>query len=328
MTVGEWLVSVGVRQLVTMPGVPTVPGTPPPLPAPDEACARLLATAAGALDHGPGAIWDGEVLTLLTAPPTRPGPPRPLGPGVAALGGAQSAPPTQAKLISAPAALVTALAAARARGTSEIRLRLGFPLDSPGPAPAPTPAPSTAPAPAETAETVAETGPGAGAASEVVGALLPRDDAPLNPARATADVAEVLPANGIILADPGAAGLWVEHTGPASGAQVRVTAVGGGVAVAGALLAWRRGQVGVAVVEQPPTGTTATLLRLASELDADLVVEVWGQRGGLRSAADHRERLASALGAGGVRVIEVPVDFTATKVLVDAIGDAPAGPGH
>ncbi|SQD98486.1 conserved hypothetical protein [Parafrankia sp. Ea1.12] len=82
--------------------------------------------------------------------------------------------------------------------------------------------------------------------------------------------------------------------------------------------------MGVAVVEQPPTGTAATLLELASDLDASLVVEVWGRRGGLRSAADHRERLAAALGAGGVRVIEVPVDFTATKLLIDAVGDAAA----
>lgn len=308
MTVGEWLVSVGVRHLVTMPDGPspgaalTGPGSPHQIAAPDEACARLLATAAAALDHGPGATWDGEVLTLLSAP-------------AVASPGAPAAAPTRVDPIPSPAALVAALEAARARGTAEIRLRLDFPLDFPVPVSAATPAP---------AATARESGTAAGAASEVVGSLLARDDAPLNPARAAADVAETLPANGIVLAEPGAAGLWVDHTVPTVGGEARVAPAGGGVAVAGALLAWRQGRVGVAVVEQPPTGTAATLLELASDLDASLVVEVWGRRGGLRSAADHRERLAAALGARGVRVIEVPVDFTATKLLIDAVGDTAA----
>ena len=168
--------------------------------------------------------------------------------------------------------------------------------------------------------------PLADALADILGPLYEQDGSPLNPARAAADVAAVLPDHGVVLAEPGPAALWVARAMPAPAAgTVRVAPAGDqGVAIAGALLAGLRGELGVAVVDTPPAGTATTLLALASSLDVGLVVTVWGRRGGLRSAADHRERLATALRAPGVSVIEVPVDQGHTKLLTDLAGDVVA----
>jgi thiamine pyrophosphate-dependent acetolactate synthase large subunit-like protein len=154
------------------------------------------------------------------------------------------------------------------------------------------------------------------------------DAAPLNPARAAADTAEALPDNAAVFAEPGLPGLWLARSLPTTRlGSARVPSAGrSGFAVAGALIAGLRGELGIAVVDAPPTGPSATLLDLATKLDVNLVVAVWGPRGGIRSAADHRARLAKALATPGVHVVEVPVDFTPTERLVAAAGGVAAWP--
>jgi Thiamine pyrophosphate enzyme, central domain len=152
--------------------------------------------------------------------------------------------------------------------------------------------------------------------------------APLNPARAAADIAEVLPENGAVYVEPGPAALWVARTLPTTRlGSARVPSAGRpGMAVAGALLAGLRGEIGVAVLDAPPTGPAATLLELATRLEINLVVEVWGGRGGMRSAENHRERLRRALASTGVQVVEVPVDLGHTASLIEVAGRVVAWP--
>ncbi|WP_035948582.1 hypothetical protein [Parafrankia sp. EUN1f] len=323
MTFGELLISVGTGHLVALPGsraartLAAGSTSPRLVPAPDEICARLIALAAAELDQGPGACWDGAVLTLLfpTDAPRDPAVPGPGGP---------------VEEVATPAELLRAVSAARSAGTHEIRLRPTFPLDTPLPDAVPLqdttfPAPVThvTATPGVTADNAdnAADNPISRRLAEIVGTLAAQDEAPLTPARAAADLAETLPTSGFVVAEAGPAGLWIEHAMRPAHGRVRVLRAGGPVALAGALLAGLHGDIGVAVVEDPPVGPAATLLHLASALDVDLVVEVWGQRGGLRRAADHRQRLRAALRGHGVRVIEVPVDFTSTKLLVDALTD-------
>ncbi|WP_241840280.1 hypothetical protein [Frankia sp. CcI49] len=320
MTFGELLVSVGTGHLITLPGsraartLAAGSASPRLVPAPDEICARLIALAAAELDHGPGACWDGAVLTLLfpTDAPRDPAVPGPRGP---------------VEEVATPAELLRAVSAARSAGTHEIRLRPTFRLDTPLPDAVPlpdtmfpTPGTHVTATPGVTADNAADN-PISRRLAGIVGTLAAQDEAPLNPARAAADLAETLPTSGFVVAEAGPAGLWIEHAMRPAHGRVRVLRAGGPVALAGALLAGLHGDIGVAVVEDPPVGPAATLLHLASALDVDLVVEVWGQRGGLRRAADHRQRLRAALRGHGVRVIEVPVDFTSTKLLVDALTD-------
>ncbi|MCK9904534.1 hypothetical protein CC117_18375 [Parafrankia colletiae] len=325
MTLGELLASAGVSHLVTvfgtrLPRAAMGSAGVQLVPAPDETCARLLATASAELGHGIGACWDGAVLTLLS------------GVAAQASGTGPQAPP------ATPGDVLRAAEAIRRAGAGEVRLRPDFALDVPLP-------PGEPHRPARSFSLTDSSAPAAPASPEdpfspedplsrfgrepraLIGQLAGRDDAPLTPARAAADLAGALPPDGIVVAEPGPVGLWVSQVmGPAAG-KVRVLRGGGEVALAGALLACRQGRPGVAVVGSPPVGPAATVLHLASALDVGLVVEVWGHRGGLRSGADHRERLAAALRGPGVRVIEVPVDFTSTKLLVDALAERHSAPG-
>ncbi|MCK9926345.1 thiamine pyrophosphate-binding protein [Frankia sp. Mgl5] len=165
----------------------------------------------------------------------------------------------------------------------------------------------------------------------VVQPLYGREDAPLNPARAAADVAAVLPGEAAVWTEPGRAAMWLARALPTTRlGSARVPAAGSaGVAVAGALGAvLRTGGVGVAVVDTPPRdGAVAALVEWASRLAGTLVVEVWGDGGAPRSAAQHRDHLAAALARPGVHVIEVPVDFAPTAALVDVCGPLVAWPG-
>ncbi|WP_261567329.1 thiamine pyrophosphate-binding protein [Frankia gtarii] len=161
--------------------------------------------------------------------------------------------------------------------------------------------------------------------------LYPLENAPLNPARAAADIAAVLPENASVWVEPGPAGMWLARALPTTRfGSARVPAAGtAGVAVAGALsAALRPGGVGVAVLDEPPrSGAVATLLEWASSAPGTVVVEVWGGRGGLRCAQEHRERLAAVLARPGVSVLEVPVDYSATTALLEAAGPVVAWRG-
>ena len=110
------------------------------------------------------------------------------------------------------------------------------------------------------------------------------DGVPRNPARAARDLAAALPPGGLVVADPGPAGLWVARTFPTTelGSVYVPSRRGPGQAVERALEAARAGRPTVLVTLDPPNDL---------DDDVDLVVAVWDT-----------------------------VDFSSTKVLVDVAG--------
>jgi hypothetical protein len=78
---------------------------------------------------------------------------------------------------------------------------------------------------------------------------------------------------------------------------------------------------------EPLHHTTLALLELASDLGAALVVDVWSAGGPVRRVSDHREQLKAASGEPGVSIIDVPVDVSLTRTLVDAAGPVVAWGG-
>ncbi|MBX6389430.1 MAG: thiamine pyrophosphate-binding protein [Frankia sp.] len=116
MTVGDWLGSHAVRFVVETPTAGP-PGRPlpglRPVPAPDLECALALAEAEGTMGSGLAALWDGEVLTLLSRR-------------------VDAGEPVTAR---SPAQLAAAFERARAAGAGALAVRLDFDLDS-GPEPA------------------------------------------------------------------------------------------------------------------------------------------------------------------------------------------------
>ncbi len=155
------------------------------------------------------------------------------------------------------------------------------------------------------------------------------DRVPLHPARAVGDLRAALPPRGVITADPGLAGLWVARTFPTTepGTVVVPAVATPGLATALALVASRRGFAAVAVTTEPLHHATLTLLELATELGAALVVDVWSEGGPVRVAADHLEHLEAATREPGVSILDVPVDASLTRALVDAAGPVVAWGG-
>ncbi len=147
------------------------------------------------------------------------------------------------------------------------------------------------------------------------------EGAPLNPARAAADVAGVLGADGIVCAEPGPAGWWIGRTVPTTrlGSVAIPAAAHAGAAVARAFLIASGGGSALAVVDSLGPAAAA-LIERAREQGLSFVVEIWGAAGSLADAADHRERAAAALAAPGVTVLEVPIDYAPTAALIDAAG--------
>ena len=154
------------------------------------------------------------------------------------------------------------------------------------------------------------------------------EDVPLAPARAAADLAASLPAGGLVLADPGPAGLWVARAFPTSqpGSVIVPAAFVRGFAVAGAVVAALAGRPAVAVTTDPVDETSDALLALARRWDLALVVEVWGGDGPLDVATDHGVHLAEAMASPGVDRLDVPVAFADTAILVEVAGDVIAWP--
>jgi Thiamine pyrophosphate enzyme, central domain len=155
------------------------------------------------------------------------------------------------------------------------------------------------------------------------------DRVPLHPARAVADLRATLTAGGVITADPGLAGLWVARTFPTTepGTVVVPATATPGVATALALVAALRGLPAIAATTEPLDHTTLTLLELATDLGAALVVDVWSAGGPVRRAGDHLEQLRTAAREPGVSIIDVPVDLSLTRKLVDAAGSVVAWGG-
>ncbi len=148
------------------------------------------------------------------------------------------------------------------------------------------------------------------------------EGAPLNPARAASDVAGVLGADGIVCAEPGLAGWWIGRTVPTTRlGSVAIPAVGrAGAAVARAFLIASAGGTALAVVDEELSPAAQVLVERAREQGLAFVVEIWGSRGSLADAEDHRTQAADALGAPGVTILEVPIDYSPTATLVDAAG--------
>ena len=152
---------------------------------------------------------------------------------------------------------------------------------------------------------------------------------PLHPARAVADARSVLPSGGIVTAEPGIAGVWVARTFPTTepGTVVVPAMARRGIGAALALTAALRGVQAIAVTTEPIDPTTLGVLKLATELGAALVVEVWGSGGPVRRADDHVAQLEAAVSEPGVTIVDVPVDLSLTRKLVEAAGPVVAWGG-
>ena len=152
---------------------------------------------------------------------------------------------------------------------------------------------------------------------------------PLHPARAVADVRSVLPSGGIVTAEPGIAGVWAARTFPTTepGTVVVPATARRGIAAALALTAALRGVQAIAVTTEPIDPTTLAVLKLATELGAALVVDVWGSSGPVRRAEDHVAQLDAAVSEPGVTIVDLPVDLSLTRKLVDAAGPVVAWGG-
>jgi hypothetical protein len=145
---------------------------------------------------------------------------------------------------------------------------------------------------------------------------------PLHPARAVANVRSVLPSGGVVTAEPGIAGVWVARAFPTTepGTVVVPATARHGIAAALALTAVLHGVPAIAVTMEPIDPTTLGVLKLATELNAALVVDVWGTGGALRRAEDHVAQLGAAVTEAGVTIVDVPVDASLTRKLVAAAG--------
>jgi hypothetical protein len=164
------------------------------------------------------------------------------------------------------------------------------------------------------------------------GALQPlyaSEAVPLSPARAVADLGAARPDGAVVLADPGPAGLWVARALPTTevGSVIVPALDVRGFALAGAMAAALTERRAIAVVADPVDDATAALLALAEHWGVDVTVEVWGADAKLPSADARVARLTEALGRPGLAVHAIPVDFSATEVLVDVAGAVVAWPG-
>jgi thiamine pyrophosphate-dependent acetolactate synthase large subunit-like protein len=155
------------------------------------------------------------------------------------------------------------------------------------------------------------------------------DRVPLHPARAVADVRAASPAGGVVVADPGIAGLWVARTFPTTepGSVVVPAIATPGIAAALGLVAALRGIPTIAVTTEPLDPTTLGVLELATELGTALAIDVWGASGPDRRAEEHLEQLRAAVSEPGVTIVDVPVDTSLTRKLVDAAGAVVAWSG-
>lgn len=165
--------------------------------------------------------------------------------------------------------------------------------------------------------------------TELAAALAPlyqSDAIPLTPARAAAGLAAARPAGGLVVADPGPAGLWVARAFPTTepGSVVVPAVFVRGFAAAAAAVAGLDRRPVVAVVTDPPDDSTLELLALADHWGVALSLEVWGADVPLPSAAAHADRLAGSFGEPGVKVLPVPVDFAHTRTLVEVAGEVVA----
>jgi len=145
------------------------------------------------------------------------------------------------------------------------------------------------------------------------------DTTPLNPARAAADLAALLPDNGLVAADVGRVGFWLGRTFPTStlGSMQLPVRPTTGFAVTQALMARRTGRFGIAVLDAIDEVSQSVIDRAK-----DLLIEVWSADGPQTSPDQRKQAILDAHGAGGVHVLQLGVRFAAIDALV-AVGGAP-----
>lgn len=162
----------------------------------------------------------------------------------------------------------------------------------------------------------------------VVSPLYTADRVPLSAGRAVADIKAALPAGGGVFADPGLAGFWIARAFPTSElGTVTVPAVKEpGYAAWAAFQASRSGRAAVAVTTSPHDIETDDAVAYAVTAGVPFVLAVWGA-GNLTVADEHRAHLAEAFAAPRVRIVEVPVDWSDTDLLVDFAGPITAWGG-
>jgi len=167
----------------------------------------------------------------------------------------------------------------------------------------------------------------------VITEMYESETVPLTPPRAALHLAGMLPEQGTLIADPGAAGFWLARSFPTSfpGNLCIPAKFTPGFAAAAALVCSLEGRPYFAVSDQIGgieglDDTTAELLELAEELQQPVALQLWGLEGQLASSAAHIELLAAQLATEHVRIDEVPVDVDATEDLERMAGELIAWP--
>ena len=157
------------------------------------------------------------------------------------------------------------------------------------------------------------------------------DKLPLHPARAVADLRAVLPARGVLAAQPGFAGLWVARTFPTTepGSVIVPATAPDGAAAAIACAAGRRGRPAIAVVDDPVDDITQAIIEHAPRLGSHFTLDVWSLFGDMSSVDAHRHALEDArrTSGPGVTVIRTPVDVGDIRLLTEAAGSVVAWGG-
>jgi len=156
-----------------------------------------------------------------------------------------------------------------------------------------------------------------------IGPLFESTASPLTPARAARDLSVVLPAGGLVTADPGPAGLWVARSFPTTepGSVIVPSRPAPGFAVAAAMAASLDQRQAIAVTTSPFDPTTEALLELARSFGSSFVLAEWGADVSWADANAHKVALRSALAAPGIAHVPVPVDFAHTRTLVEVAGE-------
>jgi len=156
---------------------------------------------------------------------------------------------------------------------------------------------------------------------------------PLTAPRAALHLAGMLPEQGLVVADLGAAGFWLARSFPTSfpGNICIPSTFTPGFAAAAALVCSLEGRPCFAVSDQLGgidgiDDLTAELLELAEELDQAVAIQLWGPEGTLAHSAQHIDLLKAELATEQVRIDEVPVDVDATEGLEQVAGELIAWP--
>jgi len=163
--------------------------------------------------------------------------------------------------------------------------------------------------------------------AEVVQPLYRSDASPLSPGRVVADLRAALPADGLLVADPGPAGLWVARAFPTThpGTVLVPATPAPGFAAAAALVAALRhpGTRPVAVTTAPVDDVTEEAVELAARLGVGFVLEEWGTDG-VAHPGEHADALVAAQAGDGVTRLPVAVDLAQTALLVEVAGEVVA----